>query len=222
MGEATWCAGSPPSRCGSARAWPNPGSSPAELPQWPYRPDRGRGGRGPGRSSQRERTQAGDLASDRRIGGKTRRIAAGADFNPGPSGSGDRFLRRRNRTPVTKRDRISIERLSNDVTVLHESYARGRLMREGARVAIVGKPNVGKSSIMNLLLGTDRAIVTPFPEPPAMSSKTRFRSALIPWFSRIPRNSREFRRGREIGIERSRPRSKTPTWFLRSSTLPRL
>lgn len=57
----------------------------------------------------------------------------------------------------------SIERLSNDVAILHESYARGRLMREGARVAIVGKPNVGKSSIMNLLLGTDRAIVTAIP-----------------------------------------------------------
>jgi tRNA modification GTPase len=57
----------------------------------------------------------------------------------------------------------SIERLSKDVAILHESYARGRLMRDGARVAIVGKPNVGKSSILNLLLGTDRAIVTAIP-----------------------------------------------------------
>jgi len=57
----------------------------------------------------------------------------------------------------------SIERLTRDVAILHESYARGRLMREGAHVAIVGKPNVGKSSILNLLLGTDRAIVTAIP-----------------------------------------------------------
>ena len=56
-----------------------------------------------------------------------------------------------------------LETLYEDVAVLHESYARGRLLREGARVAIVGKPNVGKSSILNLLLGTDRAIVTPIP-----------------------------------------------------------
>ena len=40
---------------------------------------------------------------------------------------------------------------------------RGRLIREGARVAIVGKPNVGKSSLFNALLRAGRAIVTPIP-----------------------------------------------------------
>ena len=40
---------------------------------------------------------------------------------------------------------------------------RGRLIREGARVAIIGKPNVGKSSLFNALLGAGRAIVTPIP-----------------------------------------------------------
>jgi len=57
----------------------------------------------------------------------------------------------------------AIQRLFTNVAILHDSYARGRLMREGARVAIVGKPNVGKSSILNLLVGTDRAIVTAIP-----------------------------------------------------------
>lgn len=57
----------------------------------------------------------------------------------------------------------SIERVSGDVAMLHDSYSRGRLMREGLRVAIIGKPNVGKSSILNLLLGADRAIVTAIP-----------------------------------------------------------
>ena len=40
---------------------------------------------------------------------------------------------------------------------------RGRLIREGAQVAIAGKPNVGKSSLFNALLRTGRAIVTPIP-----------------------------------------------------------
>jgi tRNA modification GTPase len=57
----------------------------------------------------------------------------------------------------------SIGQLIFDVAILHESYRRGQLMREGAHTAIIGKPNVGKSSILNLLLGTDRAIVTATP-----------------------------------------------------------
>ena len=40
---------------------------------------------------------------------------------------------------------------------------RGRLVREGAQVAIVGTPNVGKSSLFNALLNANRAIVTSIP-----------------------------------------------------------
>jgi tRNA modification GTPase len=49
------------------------------------------------------------------------------------------------------------------VDALLTSAARGRLIREGAQVVIVGAPNVGKSSLFNALLNANRAIVTPVP-----------------------------------------------------------
>ena len=44
-----------------------------------------------------------------------------------------------------------------------EGAARGMLYRQGIRTAIVGQPNVGKSSLLNALLRAERAIVTPIP-----------------------------------------------------------
>jgi tRNA modification GTPase len=43
------------------------------------------------------------------------------------------------------------------------TWNQGRMLREGAVVAICGQPNVGKSTLLNCLLGTDRAIVTDIP-----------------------------------------------------------
>ena len=47
-----------------------------------------------------------------------------------------------------------------EVEALLKSADNGLVMREGIRTVILGKPNVGKSSLMNLLLGQERAIVT--------------------------------------------------------------
>jgi tRNA modification GTPase len=49
------------------------------------------------------------------------------------------------------------------ITRLVDSYKKGLVLRIGARVVIVGKPNVGKSSLLNALLGSERAIVTNVP-----------------------------------------------------------
>jgi tRNA modification GTPase len=59
--------------------------------------------------------------------------------------------------------RMNLEESRRGVEGLIESYEEGRIYRDGVSVSIVGKTNVGKSSLLNVLLKENRAIVTPIP-----------------------------------------------------------
>ncbi|MFN3921558.1 MAG: tRNA uridine-5-carboxymethylaminomethyl(34) synthesis GTPase MnmE [Caldimicrobium sp.] len=56
-----------------------------------------------------------------------------------------------------------IESVIDKINVLIKNYQEGKIYKEGIRLVICGKPNVGKSSLMNALLKEERAIVTPIP-----------------------------------------------------------
>lgn len=54
-----------------------------------------------------------------------------------------------------------LDGVSEQLRQLLATADEGRILREGVRTAIIGAPNVGKSSLLNMLLGYDRAIVSP-------------------------------------------------------------
>ena len=68
---------------------------------------------------------------------------------------------------IEAEDRARLEgvlaRALEDIAALLETQRRGRILREGARVALVGAPNAGKSSLLNALARMERSIVTPHP-----------------------------------------------------------
>jgi len=67
--------------------------------------------------------------------------------------------------PQLEQDEIlnALSRLRSDLRSLADTFVRGRLLHEGLKVALVGPPNAGKSSLFNSLLGHERAIVTEVP-----------------------------------------------------------
>lgn len=56
-----------------------------------------------------------------------------------------------------------LEKIRSELGDLVDSFRTGRVLKDGLRVALVGRPNVGKSSLLNNLLEEDRAIVTEIP-----------------------------------------------------------
>ena len=80
------------------------------------------------------------------------RLEASLDFPD----EGYHFVAREAAAAEIRDIRARIQRLLADA-------ARGRIIREGAQIAIVGAPNVGKSSLFNALLNANRAIVTAIP-----------------------------------------------------------
>ena len=96
-------------------------------------------------------TVTGRIADiDRRLLDLTARLEASLDFPD----EGYHFID----AAAVSRD---IGELREQVRALLEGADAGRLIREGCRVVVLGRPNVGKSSVFNRLLGSSRAIVTP-------------------------------------------------------------
>ncbi len=58
---------------------------------------------------------------------------------------------------------VKLENLGHGIDLLLATEETGRIVRRGLRIAIVGEPNAGKSSLLNALVGRDRAIVTDIP-----------------------------------------------------------
>lgn len=98
-----------------------------------------------------------------------------------------------------------LNRLLQQLESLLQGARAGRLLRDGARVAIVGRPNVGKSSLLNALLGEERAITT---EIPGTTRDTLEESLMIEGIPVVILDTAGLRESRDvverIGIERAR------------------
>ena len=65
--------------------------------------------------------------------------------------------------PLPAHLRDNLENVHMEINKLINSYDKGKKIKEGIKTAIIGKPNVGKSTLLNSLLKEERAIVTHIP-----------------------------------------------------------
>lgn len=92
-----------------------------------------------------------------------------------------------------------------DLEQLQKTARRGRLLRQGASVVLMGAPNVGKSSLLNVLAGKDRAIVSPIAGTTRDTIDIRIELAGIPITLTDTAGLRESTDAIEmIGIDRTR------------------
>jgi tRNA modification GTPase len=111
-------------------------------------------------------------------------------------------------TPQTEIAR-RIDALTPSLAALEASFARGRIVHDGLSLALVGRPNVGKSSLFNRLVERDRAIVTATPGTTRDVITERIALGGIPLelvdTAGLRENSREqIEEAEQLGMRRSR------------------
>jgi tRNA modification GTPase len=98
-----------------------------------------------------------------------------------------------------------LDLIVKELDKLASTFQAGKLLREGLKVALVGRPNVGKSSLFNALLGQERAIVTEIPGTTRDQLREKFTINNIPISLIDTAGLRETSDMVEsIGVERSR------------------